>query len=161
MVRLKNFLGRPRNLTNQDQIKIRFLLVGALNTVVGLTVFPALYFLVIPLQIHYLLILVISQIMCVSFSFMTSKFLVFRTSGNYLRESAKFITFHLTLFLLNLAALPVLIEFAGIHPIWAQMLFTVLVIVSSYFWHSYITFSSSDMEKKLKLTIDTPKRVEK
>jgi putative flippase GtrA len=147
MVRLQNFLARPRNLANQHQIKIRFLLVGALNTVVGLTIFPALYFLVIPLQIHYLLILVISQTICVSFSFMTSKLLVFRTSGNYLRESAKFITFHLILFLLNLAVLPALIQFANMHPIWAQMLFTILVIVSSFFWHSNITFSSSDAEQ--------------
>jgi putative flippase GtrA len=106
MGRLKNFLGKTRNLANQHQIKVRFLLVGALNTIVGLSVFPALYFFAIPLQIHYLSILVISQILCVSFSFMTSKFLVFQISENYLRESAKFISFHLTLFLLNLAALP-------------------------------------------------------
>jgi putative flippase GtrA len=161
MVRLKNFLGSARNLADQHQLKVRFLLVGALNTAVGLSVFPALYLLAVPLQLHYLSILVISQILCVSFSFLTSKFLVFRTSGNYLRESGKFISFHLSLFLLNLAALPALVELAGMNPIWAQMLFTILVIVTSYFWHSNITFSSSDMEQSLKLTIDTPKRVEK
>lgn len=135
---LKNVL----NLVNRHQTKIRFLLVGVLNTAVGLTVYPAIYFLVTPLRSHYLTILTISQVLCVTFSFLTTKFMVFRTSGNYLREFGKFGTFHLSIFIINLVALPVLVELAGMNPVWAQMLFTVLVIASSYFWHSRITFAA-------------------
>jgi putative flippase GtrA len=97
------------------------------------------------MKLHYLVILIMSQVLCISSAFLTSKFLVFRTSGNYLRETGKFLTFHLTYFLVNLAALPALVEFVGMNPVWAQTLFAVLIIVTSYFWHSRITFSSKVM----------------
>ncbi len=138
-------LENGRGLANRHQIKIRFILVGILNTVVGLAVYPILYFSLPPLRSHYLTILTISQVLCVTFSFLTTKFMVFRTSGNYMREFGKFGTFHLSIYLVNLAALPVLVELAGMNPVWAQMLFTGLVIVSSYFWHSRITFSSRNI----------------
>lgn len=130
-------------LAVRHQTKIRFLLAGALNTAIGLGVFPALYFLAAPLKLHYLIIFTFSQVICISFAFLSNKFLVFRTEGNFLKESGKFLTFHLGLFLLNLAVLPSLVELAGMNPVWAQTLFAVLIIVTSYFWHSRITFSSS------------------
>lgn len=143
MGRWQRCLENGRCFAGRHHTKVRFLLAGALNTVIGLAVYPALYFLAAPLKLHYMTILAISQVMCVAFAFLTSKFLVFRTSGNYLRESGKFATFHVSYFLVNLAALPALVEFAGMNPVWAQMLFAVLVIVTSYFWHSRITFSST------------------
>ncbi|MBI3441813.1 MAG: GtrA family protein [Proteobacteria bacterium] len=143
MGRWQRCLENGRCLADRHQTKVRFLVAGAFNTVVGLAVYPALYFLAAPLKFHYLTILAISQVVCIAFAFLTNKFLVFRTSGNYLRESGKFVTFHLSYFLVNLAALPALVEFAGMNPVWAQTLFAVLVIVTSYFWHSRITFSST------------------
>lgn len=142
MGRWQRCLETGRCLIERHQTKVRFLMVGALNTAVGLAVYPALYFLAAPLELHYLTILVISQVVCVTFSFLTNKFLVFRTSGNYLQESGKFLTFHLSFFLVNLAALPALVELVGMSPVWAQTLFAVLVIATSYFWYSRITFSS-------------------
>lgn len=143
MGRWQRCVDAGRCLAEQHQTKIRFLLAGALNTALGLAVFPALYFLAAPLKLHYLIILSISQTLCITFAYLTNKFLVFKTSGNYLRETGKFLTFHLSYFLVNLAALPALVEFVGVNPVWAQTLFAVLVIVTSYFWHSRITFSSS------------------
>ena len=131
------------SIIRRHQTKVRFLLAGALNTAIGLAAYPALYFFMAPLKFHYLTILTFSQVACIAFSFLTNKFLVFRTSGKYLRESGKFIIFHLFYFLINLAALPALVELAGMKPVWAQTLFAVLVIVTSYFWHSRITFLSS------------------
>jgi len=129
-------------IANRHQTKVRFLFAGALNTTIGLAVYPILYYFAAPLKLHYLIILVISQVLCVSFSFMTNKFLVFRTSGNYLREFGKFLTFHFFYFLANLAALPALVELADMDPVWAQTLFAGLIIVTSYFWHSRFTFNS-------------------
>lgn len=129
-------------IADGHQTKLRFLFAGALNTVIGLAIYPILYILTTPLKLHYLLILTFSQLICVTFSFMTNKFLVFRTSGNYLKEFWKFLTFHLFYFLANLAALPTLVELVGINPMWAQTLFAVLIMVSSYFWHSRFTFIS-------------------
>lgn len=143
MGRWQSCLVAGRCLTDKHQTKIRYLLAGALNTAIGLAVFPALYFLAAPLKLHYLIILTISQVLCITFAYLSNKFFVFKTSGNYLRETGKFLTFHLSYFLVNLAALPALVEFAGMNPVWAQTLFAVLIIVTSYFWHSRITFSSS------------------
>lgn len=143
MGRWQSCLEKGRYFAGQHQTKIRFLLAGALNTAVGLGVFPALYFLSAPLHLHYLIIFTISQVICITFAFLSSKFLVFRTEGNFLSESGKFLVFHMGLFLVNLAVLPALVEFAGMNPVWAQTLFAVLIIVTSYFWHSRITFSSS------------------
>jgi putative flippase GtrA len=131
-----------QSFANKHKTEVRFLLAGAVNTAVGLGVFPALYFLAAPFKIHYLIIFTISQVICISFAFLSNKFLVFRTQGNLLKESGKFLTFHLGLFSLNLAVLPALVEFVGMNPVWAQTLFAVLIIVTSYFWHSRITFSS-------------------
>lgn len=131
-----------RRLAGEHETKLRFVLAGAFNTGLGLAAFPALYFMLKPLGLHYLVVLSISQVFCVTAAFLTNKFLVFRTSGNYLREYGRFITFHLSYFLVNLGALPFLVEIMHMNPVWAQTLFAVLVIVSSYFWHSRITFRS-------------------
>lgn len=147
MGRWRSCLETGRCLADRHQTKVRFLLAGILNTAIGLAVYPALYFLAAPLKLHYLMVLIVSQIVCITFAFLTNKFLVFRTSGNYLRETGKFLTFHLSYFLVNLAALPALVEFVGMKPVWAQTLFAVLVIVTSYFWHSRITFSSTKVAR--------------
>ena len=123
------------------QVKIRFLLAGALNTVIGLGTFPALYYLLESRRLHYLVILTISQVLCICFAYLTNKFLVFKTKGNYVHEFSKFITFHLTYFAVNLIVLPLMVSGLSFNPVIAQSLFAVLVIVSSYFWHSRITFS--------------------
>jgi putative flippase GtrA len=95
-----------------------------------------------------MLVLGVTQIICVVFSYLTNKFLVFRTVGNYLRESGKFALFHLSYFVVNLIALPLLVEIAGMSPVWGQTLFAVAVIITSYFWHSNITFAPAQTSKK-------------
>lgn len=138
---LQSCLCAGRRLAVQHETKVRFLFAGALNTAVGLATYPALYFLLASLELHYMAILLISQVLCVAFSYLTNKYLVFRTTGNVLREFAKFVTFHLGYLLLNLVSLPLLVEFLHMNPVVGQTLFAVLVIVSSYFWHDNITFS--------------------
>lgn len=141
-VQLNNWLLKGQVLAERHQVKIRFLLAGFLNTAFGLGTFPVLYYMLAACKLHYLIILTISQVICISFAFLTNKFLVFRTKGNYVAEILKFITFHLSYFIVNLFALPVLVELFHLSPVIAQSLFAVLVIASSYFWHSRITFLS-------------------
>jgi len=140
MGRWQDCLDADQRLASRRLTKVRFLLVSALNTAMGLTTFPILYFLATPLKIHYLIILTINQALCVTIAFFNHKRLVFRTFGNYVHEYGTFIAYHFFVFLVNLVTLPVLVESAGMNPIWAQMLFAVLVIVSSYFWLSHVTF---------------------
>ncbi len=122
-------------------IKARFLVAGAFNTFVGLATYPLLYLLLTPDGIHYLTILAITHAISITVAFLTNKFFVFRTKGGYLKEFSKFFTFHFMHFLINLAILPIMVEYANMNPIYAQPIFAIIVIVSSYFWHKNITFS--------------------
>ena len=121
--------------------KIDYLVVGGINTVIGLSAFPALYFLTKPYQLHYMVVLAISQVFCVTVAFFTNKHLVFRTQGNHLSEYLKFSAFYSAYFVINLIVMPILVEFAGMNPVKSQILISIGIIISSYFWHSKITFA--------------------
>ncbi len=124
----------------RHQTKARFLMVGGFNTMLGLSLFPLLYWILIPCGLHYLEIWFVSQTICICTAFLTNKFWVFRTSGNYKQEFVKFASFHLTILLVNFMALPLLVNLFEINPVIAQTIFALCVIVSSYFWYSQITF---------------------
>jgi putative flippase GtrA len=127
-------------LLHKNRQKIHFLLVGGLNTLFGLAAYPIIYFLTRSSGLGYLWVLAISQSICVTFAFFTNKNLVFKTQGNYLKEYRKFISFHASIFAINLILLPVLVDRLGLSPVIAQTLFSILIIVSSYFWYSRVTF---------------------
>jgi putative flippase GtrA len=131
-----------RELVDRNHTKIRFILAGGINTLVGISIYPMLFFIAAPLKLHYITILIICQLLCVIIAFLTNKLMVFRTSGNYIREFVKFASFHLTYFAVNLVTLPILVELVCIKPVLAQTMLASFVIITSYFWHSQITFSS-------------------
>lgn len=122
--------------------KINYLLVGGFNTVVGLSAFPILFYALASQHLHYMYILVISQILCVANAFITNKYLVFRTKGNHFSEFLKFSTFYMAYFLVNLILMPILVEIAGLNPAISQVFISLGVIVSSFYWHSKVTFTT-------------------
>jgi putative flippase GtrA len=126
----------------RDKKQLRFLFAGLVNTFIGLIAFPILYFILIKFHIHYLIILAISTLLTTTFSFLTNKYYVFRSDGEIHKEFGKFLIFHLSHFCFNLLALPILIKISGLSPVWAQTIFAVAVIVSSYIWHNKITFGA-------------------
>lgn len=128
--------------------KIRFLVAGGINTIVGLSVYPLLYILFDPMGLGYLGVLIISQLICINFSFVSNKYFVFKTQGNLHAEYIKFSVFHGFYFLLNLMCLPALVEVFEMNPIIAQALFSVFIIISSYFWHNSVTFKSNHKDYK-------------
>lgn len=136
------FKERIVRLHSKHSKKIRFLIAGAVNTLVGLAAYPVLYFYLNPNGIGYLVILMITQVFCVSFSFVSNKFFVFKTKGNIKSEYSKFFTFHALYFLINLAALPVMVEVFSLNPMVAQVIFSLLIISTSFYWHNYITFNA-------------------
>ena len=126
--------------------KIRFLVIGGLNTIVGLFTYPIVYLVADDFNFHYLQVLAISQFLCINFSFCMNKWFVFKTKNNYLKEYLKFCTFHSIHILINFGLLPILVEVFAIQPIIAQLSFSIIVIVSSYFWYSRITFFKKKSE---------------
>ena len=124
----------------QGERPLRFLIAGGLNTLVGLSFYPLLLWAVPILRVHYMIALGISQIVCLCFAYVTYKFGVFRTRGNVAREFSTFASFYLINYLANWIALPLMVEAGGVHPIIGQSVFTLTIIVGSYFWHSKLTF---------------------
>ena len=131
---------RSQEFRDLHQVKIRSLLVGFLNTLFGLGIFPLLYLGLQSKNLHYLYVLILSQLIGAAFAYLTTKYFVFKTKGNYINEFLKYSTFHFIYFLLNLIMLPFLVEVIHLTPIIAQSFFAIAVIISSYFWHSQITF---------------------
>ena len=119
---------------------LRFLVAGAANTLFGLGIYPLLLWSSNSLQRHYLLALGIAQGVSLCFAFATYKLGVFRTRGNLAREFGAFSGFYLFNYAANWAALPLLVEIAGLPPVIAQLGFTALLILGSWFWHNHITF---------------------
>ena len=127
-------------LIARHEKKLRFLIVGGVNTLVGLLVYPLLYLFLEPLGWGYIQVLLLAQVICITFSFICNKYFVFKTKGNIHKEYAKFFLFYGLYLALNLLCLPLLVEKVGISPIISQTLFSVAIIVSSYFWHNFFTF---------------------
>jgi len=122
---------------------LRFMLAGAANTAFGLTIYPLLLWSVPTFHTHYLIALGVAQAISLCFAFATYKIGVFRTRGNVAREFGAFSSFYLFNYAANWAALPLLVELGGIPPIVAQLGFTAVLILGSWFWHSRVTFRSA------------------
>lgn len=119
---------------------LRFLVAGAANTAFGVAVYPVLLWTVPGFATHYLAALGVAQALSLCFAFATYKLGVFRTRGNLAREFGTFASFYLANYAANWAALPLLVELAHLPPVIAQLGFTAVLIVGSWFWHSRVTF---------------------
>lgn len=119
---------------------LRFLVAGAVNTAFGLTIFPLLLWSSNWLERHYMVALLIAQVTSVLFAFSAYRIGVFRVKGDMAKQFGLFSSFYLFNYSLNWAALPLLVEVGGMHPIIAQLGFAVLLMGASYFWHSRVTF---------------------
>ena len=120
--------------------QFRFLIVGGVNTFVGLSIYPLLYIATRKLGLSYLWLLVPSQIIAISFSYTTYKYFVYKTKGNHVKEYGRFSFFHIVMFMLNLVALPFFVEVCGINPMISQVLFGLFVASTSYLWYEKIAF---------------------
>ncbi len=120
--------------------KFRFLIVGGVNTAFGLGIFPLLYYIFKDYYFHYLIILSIAHFFALNFSFLTNKFFVFRTKGNYLEEYPKFLAYQIAILLAYMGPFTLLVEVGHLHPIATQLILTISVAIISYFYYSRITF---------------------
>ena len=134
---LSDALDRVRKKSGRP---LRYVAAGAFNALIGVTFFPALLLISPFFHANYMIALVTSQVVCTTVAFLIYKMFVFRTRGNIVKEFGSFVTFYLLNYTANWILLPILVEVGGMSPIWAQSGFVVALAVSSYFWHSRISF---------------------
>lgn len=131
-----------KKFLNLHEEKIRFLLVGGWNTLLGFVLFVVLYDLLHDM-IHYSIILTISYFLGISQAYLCYKFLVFSTKGNYLKEYLRFYMVYAVAFTINLAMLPLLVEVLKITPIVSQGVIVLITVIISYVGHKNFSFNVS------------------
>ena len=116
-----------------------FLVVGGWNTVFGYAVFVALYAL-LRHSMNVTGIIAITYVIATLNNFLCYKWFVFRTSGRHVREYLRFTMVYVPAFLANLIVLPIALRAHVLNAYVLQALFTLAVLVTSYFGHKYWTF---------------------
>lgn len=130
---------------------VRYLVVGACNTLFGYGVFAGLtYLLSGKIPAAYMIASVIGWVVSISFAYLGYKFFVFRTKGNYLREYLRCFAVYGASALVNLALLPVLVAAlravlarGEAAPYLAGALLTCGTVIFSFLGHKHFSFRSA------------------
>ncbi len=125
-----------------DEEKTKYLIVGAWNTFFGVSCFLVLN-LFLKQTVHYIGILTVSYIISITNNFLSYKFFVFKSKGNYLREYLKFYVVYASTFLINIVLMA---AFKEVFKMSTQVSFLVtfaLVTMVSYLGHKRYTFRPS------------------
>lgn len=135
-----------RKLYNYHKEKINYLLAGIWNTAFGYLLFTLLY-LLFGSRIHYVLLLIVSTVCSITNAYISYKFYVFRTKGNYFKEYLRFYAVYGVSFLLNLVLLPMIVEIFKVSPVIVQAYVVGFTFLASYFGHKYFSFSGGGEER--------------
>lgn len=122
----------------KDQ-RILFLLVGGANTAFSTALFAGLVLAFGP-EVPSAVSLGLAWLISLVLVFFVYRKLVFRVYGQGLRDFFRFASVNAGSLLLNAAALTILSDIAGLHPIPTQIAITAVVVVVNYFGHKYFSF---------------------
>ncbi len=122
-----------------DPQKIRYLVTGGMNTVFGYAVSVATYHILLP-QYPLLVAAVIANILAITFSFISYKIFVFKTSGSWLNEYLKSYIVYGGMAVYGIILLWLLVEKALLSIWLAQLVVTFSSVVISYIGHQRFTF---------------------
>jgi putative flippase GtrA len=131
-------------------ILVRYLAVGACNTIFGYGCFALFTFLLTPvLSYGYVFAILLANLFSITFAFFGYKWFVFKTQGNYLKEWVRCVGVYAGSMILSAAALPFAVGIVRHHstydrsaPYIAGAIVLVFSIVSSFFGHRHISFGN-------------------
>ena len=127
-----------------------YLFVGAVNTAFGYGLYALLVY---ATRGRYMAAAVLSQIAGVTFSYLTYKFFVFKTKGDYLREYVKCWSVYGAAAALNVAALPACVWILNkispeslrvFVPYLGGLIVTGITVLFSWFGHKKVTFGAKN-----------------
>ena len=123
---------------------MRFLAVGATNTLVGYLIFSAFTLWVFAdVHLGYLLSLALSYAVGISLAFVLYRRFVFVVHGHVLRDFARFVSVYLVAIGINTLALPLLVEVVQVPPLLSQLIILVVTTLLSFFGHKKFSFRRS------------------
>jgi len=124
--------------------RVRFLSVGATNTLVGYLTFSAFTLWVFAdVYLGYLLSLALSYAVGITLAFVLYRRFVFTVRGHVLRDFGRFVSVYVVVITINAAALPLLVEAAHVPPLLAQLVILVVTTLLSFFGHKKFSFRRS------------------
>jgi len=118
---------------------LRFLVVGAWNTVFGYVSFALLYYLFSSI-VHYMFLMVFSLILSITNAYICHKFFVFKTKGNYLREYLRYYIVYAVPAGIGFVFFPFCIEALKMNFYVTQAILTIITVIISWFGHKHISF---------------------
>ncbi|MBC7763120.1 MAG: GtrA family protein [Candidatus Saccharibacteria bacterium] len=122
----------------RDQ-RIRFLITGAINTAVGYVLFAGIQF-AIGNTVGYVASLILAHLLSSSVAFILYRKFVFVVRGNVLLDYGRFQTVYIMPLLINLLALPALVELLRWNVYVAQAIIVCVSTAISYFGHKFFSF---------------------
>jgi len=138
---MKRLVELATNASPENKKKLRYLIVGMWNTVFPYIVFGLLYYLS-DAQLHYMIILLISQVLGLTNAYIGYKLFVFKTKGNIVREYLRFYVVYGTTLVVNIILIGLFVEVLGINPLISQGIIGVIVVIMAYVGHDRFSFST-------------------
>lgn len=132
---------KSRMLSNFSGKQLRYVIIGLWNTLFSYAAFFFLYYLT-SAWLHYMVILVLSQIIGLTNAYISYKFFVFKTKGNVVREYLRFYVVYGTTFIVNIILIAVFVEIMGFNPVISQGVIALIVVVMAYMGHSRFSFNA-------------------
>lgn len=129
-----------------DSQKLRYLLVGGVNTLFGYGAGVGIYMLLVA-NWHIFIIGIVSNVVSISFSFITYKLFVFKTRGNWFAEYFKAYLVYGGMAALGILFLWLFVDFLNIRIWLAQGMVILVTVVISYFGHKHFTFREIARER--------------
>ncbi len=117
---------------------IKFVLVGACNTLVSFLLF--VLFIKILGEERYQVSLLASWSLSSVISFTMQKVFVFQTKGNWLKEYVKCLMTWAIGYCINAVSLELIVHYAGLHVIIGQIIAIFLTTVSTFLLFKYFAF---------------------
>ena len=119
---------------------LRFLIVGGWNFAFGYGVFAGLYWLLAGVWTDWL-ISSLAAVLGITMSFITHRFLTYRSHGVWWREYLRFYVVYGAQTLLNIALIVLFVTHLGFNAYLVQLLITLLMTFASFWAHKYYSFS--------------------
>jgi putative flippase GtrA len=138
---MKRLVNIVTSASPENKKKIRYISVGIWNTVFSYAAFVFLYYLTNS-WLHYMLVLVLSQVVGLTNAYVCYKLLVFKTKGNIIREYLRFYVVYGSTFIVNILLIGLFVEVLGINPVISQGVIAIIVVTMAYFGHSRFSFNT-------------------
>jgi len=127
--------------------KIKYLIVGVVNTVFGYSISIINYFLFYD-NFGILFYSFLNQLLSISFSFLTQKIFVFEnTGGKIINEYFKFWIVYGVIFIISTTILYFFLEILKLNIYFTQLLMIILFIPISYILNDKFTFKIYNSKK--------------